>query len=310
MLGYLEFIAHYPSCDGYYYQFVNNDYKRHNYEYTIGLHENKEFLTELFPLKTLSFTTLENVHWDIRFGPNIAKIKIAKDAKFMLDYGGQKQFTTNKFEVVAYMEPDNEIYRRAIMHVQDALKYLPGTLVTKETCNMAVSSNGITLRYVPDEFKTVELYEMAIRQNGNAIFYVPDKFITYEMCKIAVNNTPSALIDIPAKYRDDHICLIAVQQNGEMLEYVPPSLRNIYICIAAIQQNGLSLEYVPIELISEELCEMAIKQCPYAVKYVPIQLKTAKLYELAIQYIDNSNITINSPFISRCKEMIDTLSKN
>ena len=74
------------------------------------------------------------------------------------------------------------MYTQACRNYGSAIGVVPRDIITREMCEIAVSSDGLAISSVPDEFKTRDLYLLAARNNPLILQKMPTDYLTTEFC--------------------------------------------------------------------------------------------------------------------------------
>jgi hypothetical protein len=254
-IKYSVFIKRFPE-NTIFVKLLNNELNHYGFQYNIGLNVDTIPFnpTGLCLSGGLYFTTIEYIEKYIKYGVNLAHIKLCDDAVFYCDPTGYK-WKTNKF-IITKIEQ------------------------TQKICELAIKNNALALRYIKEQ--TEELCKLAVQKIGPALEYVKEQ--TEEICKLAIKNNVLALKFV--KEQTEEICKFAIENNVLALKFVKEQTEEI--CKFAVKKNGKALEYVKQQ--TEEICKLAVSQDYHALKFV--KEKTEEICELAVQqYCGAHNIS-------------------
>ena len=117
---------------------------------------------------------------------------------------------------------------------------------------------GDALRFVPGSLLTPELCLAAVR-NECLLCLVPEDRRSADLCLAAVQADQFALKSVPRELRTPKLYLAAVQSFGCALKYVPEEFKTEALCAEAVRQHPASLEHMPEALLTATFCWEAVR---------------------------------------------------
>lgn len=192
---------------------------------------------------------------------------------------------------------DEDLCRKAVDLVPDALEHLPTEHITEEIYLIAVKKSGDDLRHIKKEAMTPSIIKTAVEQNGLAVKHVPEESMTDEICKTAIGNNAFALKLLPERWQTEENKTAAFKKNPKIIADITNKIPFIFklvtkdkvslnlfpgymiqpvICKAAVNNSGLELQFVPKNMRTHGLCMTAVFDNEKAIDFVPKQINNFK----------------------------------
>ena len=202
-------------------------------------------------------------------------------------------------EDISKLEKDYYI-KHALKSNWKVLGMLRENLITKEHCEISVSSSYLSFQYVPKEFRNEDMilksldgiYENLVKQSLIGLMVeIKKSEYTEKIVEKIMKVSPYVIFNIPYKFHTEERILLAIK-DGLGLEKIPNKFLNEEIYELAVKINSSEFINVPKEYQSKKIIEMALIDTEKNHKYV---------YENQLYIRNKENLKLALPKIIKQK---------